>query len=177
MTRKLIKRWFPQMNLLKEHKSLQMFGHHLHSPNLWHLNRRSVAGAFAVGLFTAFIPVPFQMILAAAFAMICRVNLPISVLLVWVTNPITMGPLFYTAYKIGKWILGKRPGTFHFELTWTWLTTELTHVWQPFLLGCLLLGTLSAILGYASIRVYWRYHVIQMLEKRRRKRPASRKLN
>ena len=156
---------------------MQMFGDHLHNPNLWHLNRRSVAGAFAVGLFTAFIPVPFQMILAAAFAIIFRVNLPISVLLVWVSNPITMGPLFYTAYKTGQWILGETPGEFNFEFTWTWFSTELTYVWQPFLLGCLLLGMLSAVLGYASMRLYWRYHVVQMLEKRRRKRFSPRKLN
>ena len=177
MARKQIKRWFPHMHLVRDHKSLQFFGDHLHNPNFWHLNRRSVAGAFAVGLFTAFIPVPFQMILAAAFAILCRVNLPISVLLVWVSNPITMGPLFYSAYKAGEWVLGESPVTFNFELTWMWFTTELTHVWQPFLLGCLLLGTLSAFLGYASMRLYWRYHVVQMLEKRRRKRFSPGKLN
>jgi uncharacterized protein (DUF2062 family) len=141
----------------------------MHSPNLWHLNRRSVAGGFAVGLFSAFVPIPFQMILAAAIAIVSRVNLPISVLLVWVSNPITMPPLFYSAYKLGQWVMNEAPAEFNFELSLNWLMTELADVWRPFLLGCFLLGTASALLGYAVIRLYWRYLVVQRLEKRRRR--------
>lgn len=146
---------------------MHLFGDLLHDPNLWHLNRRSVAGGFAVGLFTAFIPIPFQMLLAAGIAIVSRVNLPISVLLVWISNPITMPPMFYSAYKLGQWLLGGTPGEFHFELSMDWLMTELGEVWKPFLLGCLLLGIASALVGYTTIRLYWRYLVVQRLEKRR----------
>lgn len=174
MPRKLIKRWFPDLHLVRRHKSLHLFGDLLHSPNLWHLNRRSVAGGFAVGLFSAFVPIPFQMILAAAIAIVSRVNLPISVVLVWVSNPITMPPMFYSAFKLGQWVLDEAPGEFNFELSLDWLRTELTDIWQPFLLGCLLMGTASAVMGYAGIRLYWRYLVVQRLEKRRRRLPSPR---
>jgi len=169
MPRKLIKRWFPNLHLVRKHRSLQLFGSLLHSPNLWHLNRRSVAGAFAVGLFSAFIPIPFQMVLAAALAVLFQANLPISVVLVWISNPITMPPMFYSAYKLGQWVLGETPGKFCFELSLDWLMTELSFVWRPFLLGCLLLGTAVALVGYTAIRLYWRYLVVQKMERRRDK--------
>lgn len=143
-----------------------MFGSFLHSPNLWHLNRRSVAGAFANGLFMAFIPVPFQMVLAAAGAILFRVNLPISVALVWITNPLTMPPMFYGAYRVGNWLMGRQGGAFHFELSFDWLMTGFGHIWQPFLLGCLVCGAIASLSGYLAIRLYWRHHVIKEWRKR-----------
>ena len=68
MAKHLIKRLIPDHEIVRGHKHLQIFGRLLHDPNLWHLNRRSAAGAFAVGLFMAFAPVPFQMLLAAGAA-------------------------------------------------------------------------------------------------------------
>ena len=77
-------------------------------PNLWHLNRHSAAGGFGIGLFFAFWPVPFQMWLSAFAAIPLRVNLPLSVATVWLTNPITMPPIFYGAYKVGNYCVRNR---------------------------------------------------------------------
>ena len=63
MPKKMIKRLMPDHHTIKNNKHLQIFGTLLHNANLWHLNRRSVAKVFAVGLFCAFIPIPFQMVL------------------------------------------------------------------------------------------------------------------
>jgi uncharacterized protein (DUF2062 family) len=159
MAKKLLKRYLPNTRTIREHKHLQIFGTLLHDPNLWHLNRYSVATAFSVGLFVAFVPIPFQMVLAAAIAIIFRANLPISAALVWVSNPITMPPLFYSAYKLGGAILGRTPGKFNFELTFEWLLNGLGAIWQPFLLGCFICGSLLAIFGNLFIRALWRYSV------------------
>ena len=43
--------------------------------------------AFFVGLFVAFMPIPGQTIAAAVLAVLLRCNLPLSVGLVFVTNP------------------------------------------------------------------------------------------
>ena len=113
------------------------------------------------------------MVLAAAIAIAFRVNLPIAAVLVWVSNPFTMPPLFFSAYKLGQWVLDASPGEFHFELSLNWLMTDLYSVWQPFLLGCFLLGAGSALIGYTGIRLYWRYVVVKKLENRRRRRDSS----
>jgi len=160
MPRKLIKRYMPDHATIKRQQCLHCLGNLLHDPSLWHLNRHSVAGAFFVGLLMAFVPVPFQMLLAASMAIVVHVNIPISVVLVWLTNPLTMPPLFYFAYKVGQWILGLPNHDFHFEISWHWLLHGLNHVWQPFLLGCLVVGLTSGVLGYLTVRFAWRVLVI-----------------
>lgn len=170
MPRKLIKRYLPDEETLKNHKSLGIFGRLILAPNLWHLNKRSVSGAFAVGLFCAFIPVPFQMILAAGGALLFRVNLPLSVALVWVSNPITMPPIFYFAYLVGTWVLDTPVMEIEFSLTYEWLKTGLLAIWQPFLLGCFICATVSAIFGQVLMRLTWRYLVVKTWQKRKLRR-------
>ncbi len=166
MPKRLIKKFFPDPETIKEHKHLKVFGSLLYDPNLWHLNRRSFAGALAVGLFVAFIPLPTQMIIAAALAIIFRVNLAISVATVWITNPITMPPMFYAAYWVGSWILNIPPDPGAFEFSLDALMDNLGASWKPFLLGCFVLGTLSSILGYIIARAFWRLTVIKKWLKR-----------
>lgn len=177
MPRRLIRRFLPDHHKIRDHKHLRCFGRLLHDPNLWHLNRRSVAGAFSVGLFIAFIPVPFQMVFAAAAAIPLRVNLPISVSLVWITNPITMPPVFYTAYKIGTWLLGIPPAHFTFELSWAWLTSEFNTMLLPFALGCFILSVTSAVAGNLLIRMIWRLQIVKYLQRRRERRKVNRSDN
>ncbi len=170
MPKQLIKRFLPSDDTLRKHKSLGIFGKLLLAPNLWHLNKRSFSGAFIVGLFCAFIPVPFQMLIAAAGAMTFRVNLPVSVALVWVTNPITIPAIFYFSYLVGVWILGTPPSNIEFNLDYEWLKTELGVIWEPFLLGCFICGISAAALGYILARIFWRYLVIKSWKKRNQTR-------
>lgn len=160
MPRKFFQRFLPHPQTIKEHKTLQIFGDWLHKPNLWHLNRRSVAGAFAVGLFFAWMPVPFQMVLAAGAAIWIGVNLPLSVALVWITNPVTITPMFYFAYAVGTWIIGEPIKDFNFELTINWLLNEMASSWKPFLVGCFTLASISSLSGYLIIQGIWRYSVL-----------------
>ena len=125
MPRRLFKRYMPDPQMIRDHKSLRFLGTLLHDPNLWHLNRHSVARAMAAGLFAAFIPAPMQMLIAASLAIPIRANLPISVGLVWLTNPLTMPPIFYCTYKMGSWLLGVPPMELPDELTWEWISDEL----------------------------------------------------
>lgn len=151
---------------------LSVFGTLLHDPNLWHLNRRSAAGAFAVGLFFAFWPVPLQMWLAAAVAIPFRVNLPLSVATVWITNPFTMPPIFYGAYLVGTTVMGSPQTEFAFELSWDWVLQSMETIGPAFLLGCLICSIVFSVLGFVALNYLWRLSVVKAWQQRINKRSA-----
>lgn len=174
--KKFFKRSLPSVSELRTHPRLQFFGTLLHDPNLWHFNRRSLSGGMAVGLFTAFIPLPMQMLWAALLAIYFRVNLPLSVSLIWVTNPITIPPLFYFAYKVGTILLGIPTQHLEFKFSQDWLFQTLNAFWQPLLLGSLTLGFLSALSGYLLINLLWRLQVSRSWRNRRERQRLKKRL-
>lgn len=167
MPRRLFKRYMPDPEQIKKQKYLRFLGRFIHRPNLWQLNRHSVSRAMAVGLFAALIPVPMQMLLAAAMAIFVRANIPISIGLVWLTNPLTTPPIFYITYKIGALIMQIPPRSLPDKLTFEWIQNQLSSLWQPFLLGSLVLGVVLAVLGYFLTIVYWRWRVKRSWDKRK----------
>lgn len=175
MPKRLIKRLLPHHEKVRDHKHLRVFGSLMHDPNLWHLNRHSVSGAFAVGLFMAFVPLPFQMVLAAAAAIVFRVNLPLSVALVWITNPITIPPIFFFAYKVGTWVTGENAilEPFQFSLDWV-LHGGLSGIWPPLIIGSLVCATVSSILGYSLILWIWRWRAMEKWKARRIRKKTQR---
>ncbi|TNF37447.1 MAG: DUF2062 domain-containing protein [Gammaproteobacteria bacterium] len=170
MPKKFIRKFLPDPHKIRDHDSLKIFGDLLHDPNLWHLNRRSVSSAFAVGLFCMWLPIPFQMVLAAAVAIMVRSNLPISAALVWITNPVTMPPMFYSAYKLGAWMLSTPAISFSFEPSVQWLMNEMLLIWKPFLTGCFTLAVVSALAGYFVMRMLWRLHIVRYIQQKSLKR-------
>ncbi len=173
MAKKLIRRIMPSHKVIREHRHLQFFGNLLHDPNLWHLNRRSAAGAFAVGVFMAFIPIPFQMVVAAAAAIILRVNLPLSVALVWISNPLTMPPMYYFTYRVGTWLMGiphQSEERIGFDFSLEWFTGSIGAIWQPLYLGSLITAALCAALAYTTVRLLWQMHLVQHYKNRKRLR-------
>lgn len=172
MSKKFIQRFLPSPAALREHKHLRWLGQWLHDTNLWHLNRTSVANATAIGLFVTFMPMPFQMVVSAVLAILIRGNLPIAIALVWLSNPLTMVPIFYVAYKLGGWLLGMPPNPVEFQASIEWLMHEFNSVGKPFLVGSVALGALSSIAGYWLTHLLWRLHIIRYI-KSRRNRPKT----
>ncbi len=169
--RRLLRKVIPGRRDIRGHSFLRrVFGRPLFNPDLWHLSRNSVAWAMSIGLFMAWVPVPFQMVLAAGGAILMRCNLPVAVAMVWVSNPVTMAPLYISAHQLGAWLLDRPPGDFRIELSLRWLFEELGKVWEPLLLGCFVLGLASAVLGQIAIRLVWRAHIMVSWRDRRLRR-------
>lgn len=167
MPRKFLKRYLPSPAHIRRQRALGMFGQRLGAAELWHLNRRSVSTAFGVGLFLAFFPVPGQTLIAVLVAMWLRCNLPLSVALVWISNPVTIPPMFFFAYKVGTWVLGVPPQAEQVSLSLEWLLARLGSVWQPLLVGSLICGVVAGLVGWGVIQGLWRWNVVQRWERRR----------
>jgi len=170
---KVIRKLSPRRSQLTQRWFLRPFGAVIHDPSLWRLDRHGAAMALAVGFFMAWMPLPFQMVLAALTALVIRVHLPLAVAAVWISNPVTTVPMFYIAYRMGLFLLGGETGGFSLELSMEWLAAEWLRVWRPFLLGSLVMGVFTATLGYFALDLLWhwalvrKFHRIQAAGRRR----------
>lgn len=170
MPRRLFKRYMPNPERIKGNASLRFLGALAHDPNLWHLNRHSVSRAMAIGLFWALIPMPLQMLAAAATAIPARANLPIAASLVWLTNPLTMPPVFYCSYNLGAWLSNTPALQMPAEITLSWIGEVLQTHWLALYLGSFVLAVLCALLGYLGTHSYWHWWVRHNWRKRQEKR-------
>jgi uncharacterized protein (DUF2062 family) len=167
MPRRFFKPLSRQRHQWKARWFMKPFKTWLDNPAYWSLNRRNVARAFALGLFVAFVPLPVHALLATVLALLLRLNIPAAVVGTLLTNPLTIVPLFVIAYRLGCSALAIPREPFHFEMSWEWLTTQLIPIWKPFLLGCLLMGLFSAIVGYVALATAWQLALV--MRQRRRK--------
>ena len=182
MPRKLFRKFLPSHESVRANRHVARLGPWLQHHNLWHLHRRSVAGGFAVGLFAGLIPGsnPVQFTAAALLAIAGRVNLPIAALVTLYSNPFTIVPLYYVAFKVGELALFQENGalpSLAFGLEgkglsewipagWHWLAT----VGKPLAVGLPLLALLLAVVGYFTVDWAWRLYVRCAWQNRRKRR-------
>ncbi len=167
------RRFFRKFAVKREHLKgrwwLSPFEHLLHEPNLWVIRRRTVVPAFALGLFVAYLPFPGHILTACLLAILLRVNLPVAALSSLASNPITAGPMFYGAYELGRQLLRQAPEPFEFELTFAWLLDRFVYIWQPLMLGSILLGAILALIGFVTLDLLWRASIWDYLAKKRKR--------
>lgn len=143
--------------------------------HIWHFNRRSAARAALIGLFCALIPLPIQMFAAIVLCIWSGAHLPLAIGIVWLTNPITMAPVFLATYHFGAFLLGQPTIGFEFEMSWSWVAEQFELIWQPLLLGSLVTGLILACIGYTVIEVSWRYRTIKKWRLRQARQKANKK--
>ena len=180
MPRKHFRKYLPSHESIQENRFFSRFGRFLQHPNLWHLNRRSVSGGVAVGLFAGLLPAPLQMLTAGLLSVPLRVNLPVAILMTLYTNPFTIVPIYWAAYEIGSlFITGPGnmtpPPAFSFAELGAWLGS----VWKwamyygkPLALGLLVLGAALALVGYIAVYYGWGEWVRMTWRRRKKKRAA-----
>jgi uncharacterized protein (DUF2062 family) len=141
-----------------------------------------VAGGVAVGLFAGLIPGsnPVQFLAAALIAVAFKVNLPIAVAVTLYSNPFTIVPLYYGAFKLGELALWRGNGelpavalALHGKGLREWIPAALdwlASVGKPLLVGLPLLAILLAAVGYFAVDAAWRLRVRVEWRRRQRRR-------
>ncbi|RXJ69282.1 flagellar biosynthesis protein FlhF [Halarcobacter ebronensis] len=152
LPKKKLKKFLPTHEKIKEQKLLKIFGNFLHKREIWSLSRKKVLGGVFIGIFVACLPMPLQMVLASLLAIIFNVNLPISFALIFITNPLTMPPLFFFEYQIGKWILQpENPVEFNFDSMYD----NFDDIALCLYLGSIILGLILAFVSRFIVNFLW----------------------
>ena len=179
MPRKFFRKYLPSHATISENRHIARFGSLLSHHNLWHLHRRSIAGGVAVGMFAGMIPGsnPVQFTAAALLAVGFHVNLPIAVIVTLYSNPLTIVPLYYLAFRLGQLVAMDSGGALpevalHLEgkgFT-EWIPAALDwlgSIGKPLLIGLPLLAVLLAAVSYPLVRFGWRCYVVHAWRRRK----------
>jgi len=134
-----------------------------------------IALGVAVGIFVTWTPtIGLQMILTVLISALLRANKFVGVPFVWISNPLTLVPVYWPSYLIGCWLLGGDysyqrfltamhkamtfgGGWFASISNWWEATIELFWpLWIGSLLVALILGTLTYFTIYYAVVAYRR---------------------
>lgn len=185
MPRRLLKgvtaRLAPAIDQVTSHPFVRRYLPALADPDLWHLNRRSVARAVALGLFCGLIPGPVQALAALGACLWLRANVPLAIVTTFYTNPFTIVPLYVIAYEYGRLLFPDAPASAGWTLPPSagvaqWfpaLLQWMASLGKPLAVGLVLLAFTLAGAGWTAVRVGWRCHVVHAWRRRVRARSAA----
>lgn len=180
MPRRWLKRVLPDIEKYRDTAVARFLGPRFFHPALWHLNRRSVAGAVAIGMFCGLIPGPLQMLGGAIGAVWLKRNLPVTLITTLYTNPVTIIPLYVLAYQLGALVLGGDEPMPPAPALWGSSPTQWADAlmaWsatlgKPLLVGVPLLAIVLAIAGYFVTHTVWDLYLRWAWRHRKRARRA-----
>jgi len=161
--RKTLKKILPSHKKIKENKMLKIFGSLLHKKEIWSLSRKKVLAGVFIGMFVAFIPMPFQMLLVAVIAIILNVNLPIPLALIWISNPFTMPFIYYFEYELGNILLNNQNAI---EFSFDTMQENLSQIASSLYVGAFVLCSVASILSVVVLNFLW----IKKVKKQRKNR-------
>lgn len=126
-------------------------------PEYLSTNRKMVSRAVLIGLFIAIIPMPMQMLAVVAVMPFVKFNVPIGIAMCWLTNPLTMPPMYYVEYLTGSFILGIKPEPV--EMTLDWFTKNFDNILIPLYTGTAIYSISVSLLAYWAVNHFWRSSV------------------
>jgi uncharacterized protein (DUF2062 family) len=168
------RRHIPTREQIERNRWLRWLRPWLGHPRLWHWSRRGVSLGVAIGVFFGLLIPIAQIPLAAAASIILRANVPAAAASTLVTNPVTFGPVYYAAYRLGVWVTGEHgplpppPVATEAELGDTGFWERISALGRPLLVGLAITASVAGLLCYALISLIWAWQV-------RRKRRLGRR--
>lgn len=132
-------------------------------PEYLSTNRKMVSRAVLLGLFIAFIPMPMQMAAVLAFVPFFKFNVPIALAMCWLSNPLTMPPMYYMEYLTGSFFLGIKPEPV--EMTLEWFSNNIGDIFIPLYFGTAIYSVFGSITAYFIVNHFWKKSVFKEREK------------
>ncbi|WP_421562583.1 DUF2062 domain-containing protein [Paracidovorax sp. MALMAid1276] len=158
----------PSPEALRSNRWLRWLGPALQHPRLWHMSRRGIALGMALGVFFGLLIPIAQIPFAAGAAVALRANVPAAVASTLVTNPVTFGPVYYAAWRLGRTLLGEpvKPGEeppmpedavaeAPERSWWETLVLRIRSVGKPLMLGLAVVATGVGLLTYLLVTWVW----------------------
>ena len=119
--------------------------------------RKMIVRGVALGAFIAFIPMPMQMAATLLFTPFFRFNVPIAVAMCWITNPLTMPPIYYIEYLTGSFLLGIEPEAV--QITLDWFSSNISKIFIPLYTGALFYSIVGSVSSYYLVSWLWKKSV------------------
>src|SRR5271156_5827874 len=165
-----LKRITPDRHTLEKLWCLKPFKALVFNRGCWTFHRHSVTRAFALGLFIAFIPptpLPVHIVTCVILGILFRLNLPVLIATVFISNPFTWLPQVAGSIWVGAKLMGLDLMPFLHALSHQSFWADFHELWAPLLLGAGVLGLIAAASGYVLAQGIWRARVIYHLRRRR----------
>ncbi|MDR1451286.1 MAG: DUF2062 domain-containing protein [Helicobacteraceae bacterium] len=147
-------RLIPRKKQLKGTWLHRKLGDKLLRTEYWEPSIESISKGFAIGSFWAMIPMPFQMVPSGICAVLFRANVPLALLGVWVTNPITHPFVMVFQLFLGEWLLNA-PSSLN-VLENQGFIALLHHAPAPFLTGVLVCAVVWSTAGFFISRLCYK---------------------
>ena len=126
-------------------------------PEYLSTNRRMISRAVLIGLFIAFIPMPMQMAAVLLFVPFVKFNVPVALAMCWLSNPVTMPPMYYMEYLTGSFLLGMQPEPV--QMTLEWFKNNLDNIFIPLYFGTAVYSIFGSLLAYFAVNYLWKLSV------------------
>lgn len=117
------------------------------------INRKMVTRALLIGVSIGLIPMPFQMVLVVGMIFFLKFNVPIALLILWFSNPLTMPFIYYAQYTTGVYLLDM--DKLVVELSLEWFENNFSNIFIPLYVGTLFYMLTLAPLVYFIIDFLW----------------------
>lgn len=167
------------LNTLRtRYRVLRRRGHNwlVSHPRLWHWlyvtgclrgGPEAAARGVAVGLFIGLTPtVGFQTVFMIVGSIMLRGNFPVAFAVSWLSNPITMGPLYWGFHQLGQFLYEIIP--FARDPIPSWMLDGPADTMVFTIIGSLLVATTFSVGGY--FLSHWLHRL--MLARRRARKAA-----
>lgn len=126
-----------------------------------------IALSIAIGMLVGIIvPMGAQTFVVVPLSLLFKCNPLLSIITTWITNPVTIVPLYFAAYKVGELFLNRSIPWNELELVLKNPTLDkifsigIGSIQQIFL-GCLVIGIFAAILSYFGV-----YYIVNYYRKK-----------